>query len=132
APLFVLGLDPITLSHCACVTSYLPISNAFVICTRCAGFSSALQSSSPVEQPIVNSPGWISTNSMPIEFFDCLRAVFAGGFWANTLNPNSSTSPTTKRFMAFSSDVGHDYKSSVYADIRLLTIIYRKFQVRPV
>ena len=37
-----------------------------VICTRWAGFSSASQASSPVEQPMMNSPGVILTNSIEL------------------------------------------------------------------
>src|SRR5215467_1522029 len=55
--------------HCPCVTSYLPISKAFVIRTRCCGFSSLLQLLSSGEHPIMNSPAGIFTNSIPMAFF---------------------------------------------------------------
>src|SRR5215475_14745968 len=55
--------------HCACVTSYLPISKAFVIRTRCCGFSSFLPLLSSGEHPIMNSPAGIFTNSIPMAFF---------------------------------------------------------------
>src|SRR5688572_22719169 len=37
--------------------------------TLCSGFSSGLQALSPCEQPIMNSPVGIFTNSIPIAFF---------------------------------------------------------------
>src|SRR5215472_16038687 len=55
--------------HCAWLTSYFPISKAFVMRTWCCGFSSVLQLLSSGEHPIMNSPAGIFANSMPMAFF---------------------------------------------------------------
>src|SRR5262245_1020357 len=58
-----LGFAPLTASHWACVTSYLPMSKGLVIATRCAGDSLARHDVSPGEHPMMNSPAGILTNS---------------------------------------------------------------------
>src|SRR5262245_38661325 len=90
-PLIVLGLEPITLSHCACVTSYFPISIGLVTWTGWVGFSSALHSLSPTEQPIANSPGAISTNSIPIAFLDSFGATREVDVWASNTEVASTS-----------------------------------------
>src|SRR5579864_8877838 len=62
----------VTASYSACVTWYLPKSKDRVIVTRCAGFSSALHSASPAEQPIMKSPAGMFTKYMVLDLFPFL------------------------------------------------------------
>src|SRR6185503_10261463 len=66
-PLFAnqLGLLPITLSHCCCVTSNFPIQNAREIVTSCCASCDSRSGSSSGE-PITKLPEGISTKTMRV------------------------------------------------------------------
>src|ERR1035438_6049846 len=67
-----------TVSHCACVTSNLPISKSRLMRTRCTGPSSA----SPPADPIWNSPAGIGT--IPLPSNNAVRPYAAASCWAES------------------------------------------------